>query len=164
MPLLAGGIQGVDTVTLMIPLFEAATQWITHGLQLETLKIVASSERTAEELRGAFGVLRRQYKAPRDPLPPKTYDLFISYSWKNKDAVDAFAAELRRQRPSIRLFLDRLELKPGSAWQQQIFDALDDCRTIVTFYSPDYLASADAAGQTPTRTRLSPSETYASHC
>jgi hypothetical protein len=142
MPLLAGGVQGVDTVTLMIPLFEAATHWIEHGLQLETLKIVASSERTAGELKGAFGVLRRQYQA-RPPLDTsgKRYDLFLSYSWKNKDAIDVFAAELRRQRPGIRLFLDRLELKPGSAWQQEIFEALDDCRTIVTFYSPEYLAS-----------------------
>src|SRR5688572_29134752 len=108
-----------------------------RGLKLETMKSVANTDKPAGELKGAFGVLRRQYEVdPPDDTSGKTYDLFISYSWKNKDAVDEFAAELRRQRPGIRLFLDRQELKPGSAWQQQIFDALDDCRKIITFYSP----------------------------
>ncbi len=28
------------------------------------------------------------------------------------------------------------------AWQQEIYDAIDDCRLIVALYSPPYLASA----------------------
>ena len=60
---------------------------------------------------------------------------------KNKDAIDAFVAELQKLRPGLRLFLDRQTLQTGCAWQQDIFTALDDCRKIVAFYSPAYLAS-----------------------
>lgn len=141
MPLLAGGVQGVSTAALLMPLFDAATNWMKRGFPIETLKIVASSVGTAGELRGAFAVLRHEYEQRELARSTKGYDLFLSYSWKNKEAVDLVANELRRQRPGIRIFLDRQELKPGCAWQQEIFAALDDCRKIVTFYSPDYLDS-----------------------
>lgn len=142
MPLLAGGIQGVSTPDMLMPLFDAATHWMQFGLPIEELKIVAYDEVHAAELRGAFGVLKRQFEQrPPQDAPGKAYDLFISYSWKNKDAVDAFVAELRKLRPGLRLFLDRQTLQTGCAWQQDIYTALDDCRKIVAFYSPDYLAS-----------------------
>lgn len=142
MPLLGGGVQGVSTAEMLIPLFDAATHWMQRGLPVEELVIVAHDELHAAELRGAFGVLKRQFALqPPDDRSGKTYDLFISYSWKNKDAVDAFVAELRKLKPGLRLFLDRQTLQTGCAWQQDIFAALDDCRKIITFYSPDYLAS-----------------------
>jgi hypothetical protein len=56
-------------------------------------------------------------------------------------AVDAFVAALRDAQPGIRIFMDRLELNPSAAWQQSIYNALDDCARIVAFYSPHYLAS-----------------------
>lgn len=43
MPLLAGGAQGVSTVAMLMPLFEAATNWMKRGIPIETLKIVAGS-------------------------------------------------------------------------------------------------------------------------
>lgn len=142
MPLLAGGIQGVSTVDMLMPLFDAATNWLQFGLAVEEIKIVAYDEVHAAELRGAFGVLKRQFEQrPAQDGPGKAYDLFISYSWKNKDAIDAFVAELRKLRPGLRLFLDRQTLQTGCAWQQDIYTALDDCRKIVAFFSPDYLAS-----------------------
>lgn len=142
MPLLAGGVQGASTVDILMPLFDAATHWMQFGLPVEEIKIVAYNEASAAELRGAFGVLKRQFEQrPSQDAPGKAYDLFISYSWKNKDAIDAFVAELRKLRPGLRLFLDRQTLQTGCAWQQDIFMALDDCRRIIAFYSPDYLAS-----------------------
>lgn len=66
---------------------------------------------------------------------------FISYSHQNKDAVDFMVAELKRLRPEIRIFLDRHELNAGAAWQQKIFEALDDCKGVVAVYSPPYLQS-----------------------
>ena len=50
-------------------------------------------------------------------------------------------AELTRERPKLRIFLDRAELNTGCAWQQKIFDALDDCRKVITMYSSAYLTS-----------------------
>lgn len=148
MPLLAGGVQGVSTAEMLLPLFEAATHWLQSGLPLETLKIVAFSETSAAELRSAFGVLKRQFEQrQRDnptqarPAPAYRYDLFVSYSWQNRDEVDVLVAELRRLRPALRIFLDRLELKTGCAWQDDIFNALDDCARVVAVYSPAYLQS-----------------------
>jgi len=142
MPLLAGGIQGVATAELVLPLVEAATHWLQIGLPVEQLNIVAYSAQSAAELMGAFGVLKRQYERAHPARPARyQYDLFISYSWQNKAEVDILVAELQRLRPGLRLFLDRHILKPGCAWQEDIFAALDDCHKVVAVYSPDYLAS-----------------------
>lgn len=145
MPILAGRGQGATNLEIVIPLLEAAAEWLANGLPIKTIKIVASSALTAAELRGAFSVFKRQFKAPAAPIVPPVptykYDLFISYCWANKDDVDFLVDELKQQRPGIRIFLDRLELKPGAAWQHQIFQALDECAKIVTVYSPDYLQS-----------------------
>jgi hypothetical protein len=56
-------------------------------------------------------------------------------------AVDELVRQLRARRPDLHIFLDRLELNPGAAWQQHIFDSLDDSRKVICAYSPEYLAS-----------------------
>jgi ADP-ribose pyrophosphatase YjhB (NUDIX family) len=142
MPMLAGGVQGVSAVDMLIPLFEAATNWLEHGLPIERLKIVGYSERSAAEIAGAFGVLKRQYERTQAARQSAyAYDLFVSYCWHDKEEVDLMVAELKRLRPGLRVFLDRLELRPGCAWQHEIFTALDQSRKVVTVYSPAYLAS-----------------------
>ncbi len=55
--------------------------------------------------------------------------------------ADFLIAELQRERNDLRIFLDRLELNTGVAWQQKIYDALDQCDKIVALYSPDYLSA-----------------------
>jgi hypothetical protein len=37
--------------------------------------------------------------------------------------------------------MDRLELRPGAAWQQHIFEALDASRKVICTLSPEYLGS-----------------------
>jgi hypothetical protein len=49
--------------------------------------------------------------------------------------------ELRSRRPALRVFVDRLELRPGAAWQEHIFDSLEQSRKVICAFSPDYLAS-----------------------
>jgi hypothetical protein len=44
-------------------------------------------------------------------------------------------------KPDIRLFFDQRELNAGAAWQYELYEALDDCRKVVTLYSPTYLSS-----------------------
>ncbi len=143
MPILGGGVHGVSTVEMIAPLFEAATHWFHAGLPIETIKVVAYSDISAAELRGAFGVLKRLYTPPvTAPTTSYKYDLFISYCHANKDEVDVLVAELKRQQTDIRIFQDTLVLKPGTAWQQEILESLDSCAKIVTLYTPQYLASA----------------------
>ena len=50
-------------------------------------------------------------------------------------------AVLRSRRPGLRIFVDRLELRTGAAWQQHIFDSLEESRKVICVFSPEYLAS-----------------------
>ncbi|MGY8796943.1 MAG: toll/interleukin-1 receptor domain-containing protein, partial [Woeseiales bacterium] len=59
----------------------------------------------------------------------------------NKVSVDLLVNELLAANPKLQVFLDRLELKPGAAWHQHIFDSLDSSRKVICIYSPAYLKS-----------------------
>lgn len=39
------------------------------------------------------------------------------------------------------LFLDRIDIQPGMAWQDEIFKVLDGSRRVLTLFSPDDVAS-----------------------
>jgi len=69
------------------------------------------------------------------------FDVFVSYSHNNKTEVDDLVKELWSRRPNLRVFVDRLELRPGTAWQQHIFESTDQSRKVICAFSPDYLAS-----------------------
>jgi hypothetical protein len=145
MPLVATGSQRVDMLDVLEPLLEAAVHWLQIGLPLKTLKIVQYSELKAAEMKGMFAVLKRQYEnvpaAEPAPARPFKYDLFISYSHINAAEALFLADELRKARPDIRLFFDQRELNAGAAWQYELYEALDDCRKVITLYSPTYLSS-----------------------
>ena len=142
MPILAGRVHEATNLEMVVPLLEAAAQWLAKDLPIKTIKIVASSVVSAAELRGAFSVFKHQYKPPViAPTTSYKYDLFISYCHANKEDVNFLVAELKRQRSGIRIFQDILVLKPGTVWQHEILEALDNCAKIVTCYTPQYLAS-----------------------
>src|SRR5262249_6271419 len=97
-----------------------------------------------EEYRSAF--LRAKQEVARNPAENAPvqlyrYDVFVSYSHQNQDEVEFLVQEMAQRRSTLRVFLDRLELKPGMPWQQHLFEALDDCRKAVSVLSPSYLAS-----------------------
>jgi hypothetical protein len=144
---------GVALEEMLPVLLEAAVHWIALGLNVTMLKIVEKNPAKAEAMRVLFGSLKAKYteagkvQAEAAPLPDAAppaayrYDVFVSYCQKDSRPVDAFVDALKAARPGIRIFMDRLELNPSAAWQQAIYDALDDCARIAAFYSPDYLAS-----------------------
>lgn len=151
MPLVASGDVGEPAEAILGPLVQAATAWMKAGMPLRHLKIVERSPEKAERAREQFaelkGAIEPQFRSANSATaaPPSTsrklYDLFISYCRSNSDAVDSMVEYLRSLRSDVTIFLDRLELDPGVAWQAKIYDALDGCRKVVSFYSPDYLAS-----------------------
>jgi hypothetical protein len=145
MPLVTTGSQRSAMLDVLEPLLEAAVHWMQIGLPLKTLKIVQYSELKAAEMKGMFAVLKRRYEnaAPVEPTPVQQfkYDLFISYSHTNAAEALFLADELRKAKPDIRLFFDQRELNAGAAWQYELYEALDDCRKVITLYSPTYLSS-----------------------
>jgi len=123
---------------------DAALHWMTIGLDLRCIKIVIRESANSAALARTFAYVKERFvTACGDRIQPKRYrfDAFVSYSRKDHEAVDFFVSEISRSQPALRIFIDRLELQAGAAWQQHIFEALDDCRKVVPFFSPSYIGS-----------------------
>ena len=142
MSLIGTGAQKANTTDVLESLLEAAVHWLALGIPVKTIKLVQYSQLKAWEMKGAFAILKKRYadlSLIRDSS--YTHDLFISYSHNNTQDVEFFVEQIRKLDPNIRLFYDRQNLDSGAAWQHEIYEALDDCKKVVTFYSPDYLQS-----------------------
>lgn len=139
--LLSTGVAKVPIVEMLVPLMEAAANWMGHGLPIKLFKIIEHSKEKAIEMKGAFSMFKRYYK--RTGIQTKyKYDIFISYCQRNKDDADYIFNKLRKKNGDIKIFMDRAEIEPGMAWQQKIFSSLINCRKIMLLYSPQYLASS----------------------
>jgi len=143
MPLLASGDQGEPREAMLEALVDASVQWLSAGLPIDRIKIVIRESRHEQALRDAFDRVKRRHAKPESDVqrPAFHFDAFVSYSQKNAEAIDCLVKELTSRRPALRLFMDRLELRPGSPWQQHIFEALDASRKVICAFSPEYVAS-----------------------
>jgi len=155
MPLVASGDQGEPAEAMLEALVDAAVHWLAGGLTLDTIKVVLRESDATPALRATFARAKeRPAQAAKstgesgEPVDSgqrsdsaHQFDVFISYCHKDKAAADELVAALKAHRPSIRIFLDRLELRTGSAWQQHIFESLDASRKVVCLFSPAYIAS-----------------------
>jgi TIR domain len=142
MPLVACGDQAWPMRAILAPLLEAAVNWMTIGLPLRVLKIVAYSDDAAAELEEQFGRLKGSYER----LKPETggaaeYDVFISYAHKDNREASLLVKSLKTCKPDLSIFLDRLSLDVGAAWQQKIYEAIDRSRKVVAVFSPSYVNS-----------------------
>jgi hypothetical protein len=145
MPLVSTGDAGETVADMLDPLVDAAVNWMKLGLPVQSLRIVEFSKLKAAELKGAFAILKRRYT--RFAQRQFKYDIFLSYCHKNMAEADFLYEELLRRQSGLSIFVDRKELELGVAWQQAIFNALDDCARVVALYSPDYLASKVCADE-----------------
>jgi hypothetical protein len=142
MPIVAAGNQGYTISTILVPLLEAAIQWMEKGLPLDCIKIVAHSDEQAREAIKVFSQQKALYQRSEPICQAQIeYDVFISYARENNNEIEFFEQELIRSNPNIRIFLDRKDIDIGTPWQPQIFESLDKCRKVVVFFSPDYLKS-----------------------
>lgn len=145
MPLLASGDQGEKSDTMLKVLVEACIHWLNEGrLPLNLVKIVLLEGQDINESLAVFKNAKNQInKASKDNFTADKfkYDLFVSYSHRNVSEANALVNEIKENRPDLRIFIDRLELNPGSAWQAEIFDALEKSKTVICLYSPEYLNS-----------------------
>jgi len=142
MPIIAAGDQGYAISTMLVPLLEAAIQWMEKGLPLDFIKIVAHSDTKGREAIKVFSQRKELYRKSETLGETEIeYDVFLSYARENNEEMELFEKELIRSRPNIRIFLDRKDIDIGSPWQPQIFESLDKCRKVVAFFSPHYLRS-----------------------
>lgn len=142
MPIVASGDQAFSVAEVLPPLLDAAVHWMTLGLPLTRLKIVAYSDDQASEAKAVFSHSKSKYSAP--PFESRArpeYDVFISYAHEDEGAASLIASELRKLNPGIQIFLDRMSINVGAAWQPEIFEALDLCHKVLALFSPSYLNS-----------------------
>jgi hypothetical protein len=146
MPIVASGDQGYDVSDVLPPLIDAAVHWMALGFPLKRLKIVARSESKAAEAKVLFAELKKKHASPPFKDKPDSeqdlgYDVFISYAHEDVAAATLIAKELQSLQPGIRIFIDRMSLNIGAAWQPEIFEAIDASRRVLTLFSPSYLQS-----------------------
>lgn len=160
MPLVATGDMGWPIEEMTMALLSAAAARLQIGLPLKTLKIVEhdadKASRIAETFRaftarrGANLSERPARKksaelfrgAPGDaPAAPTGWDIFISYSRKDRALVDQFVELLHNEWPDARVFLDSEEIRNGSDWINVLADAIDSSQRFVAIFSPDYFSS-----------------------
>ena len=123
-------------------LVEAAANWMSSGLPIDCLKIICLPSQNVEALTALFAQLKTQYGAESTEQPSGfSYDFFVSYAHKDSREVDLFLDILSSQSQNLNIFLDKKNLNPGSAWQREIYEAIDNCSKVLTFYSPSYLDS-----------------------
>ena len=148
-PLVATGRQRESPAAMMRSLVDAAVHWMSNGLALDVLRIVlysGSSRRHIAEMQGVFRqaaesaapILRAQ---PTGVVRAYDHDVFISYARDDEGAVDELERRISQSDQSVRVYRDTKQLDSGSAWQQELFNALDSSRFVLPIYSPSYLGS-----------------------
>ena len=140
MPLVAAGDQNADPHAVLQALVDAAVHWLNTGMPLDRINIVLHTTSDIQNLAQTFAEAKSALKLPQSDTDYK-FDAFVSYCWDNRREVDQLVNCFQSSRPELRLFIDRLELHPGAAWQQHIFESLDDSRKVICMYSPSYLKS-----------------------
>jgi len=143
MPILAAGDQCQSPAVMLGALIDAALHWLMLGMPITRIKLVVHNKSKIGELASIFS--RAKANLPAANTDPRgkvsRFDAFVSYSRQDQEAVDYLIGMMKKSQPTLRLFVDRLELRTGSAWQQHIFEALDECRKVIALLSPSYIAS-----------------------
>ena len=101
MPLVASGGQGEPAAEMLEALIEASVHWLGLGLPLDCIKIILRNSNDLDELANSFSAAKnRLAQPPIDPVKQAfDYDVFVSYSQKDKEAVDLLVTNLRDNRP-----------------------------------------------------------------
>lgn len=64
------------------------------------------------------------------------YDVFLSYSSKDKDIVHPLAERLKQD--GVRVWLDKWVIQPGDPISMKIQHGIEKSRTLFMFMAPDY--------------------------
>lgn len=75
---------------------------------------------------------------PKPAVAAELFDLFISYSHKNRDHVRYFIETLRQKHPSLRLFFDSDSIPKGGQWLREISRCIDKSKKVLVFLSKEF--------------------------
>jgi hypothetical protein len=74
---------------------------------------------------------------------PRNFDVFISYSTKDKNWALKFANELEAN--GVHAWIDQTEIKLGDRVNEKLEEALRESKVIAVLVTPDYLANPSSA-------------------
>jgi TIR domain-containing protein len=77
--------------------------------------------------------------ASPDQQAPRSQEVFISYSRKDKEFVRRLDEELKRR--DREAWVDWEGIPPGDTWEKTIYSAIEDTDTFVFVLTPDSVAS-----------------------
>jgi hypothetical protein len=99
MPLVAAGDQGYSTEEIIVPLLDAAINWLEKGLPLNCIRIVAHSDSDAIEANIFFSQQKINYEKSEPELQSDMeYNVFISYSRENGTEMGEFEKYLKQKK------------------------------------------------------------------
>src|SRR5688572_28907304 len=67
------------------------------------------------------------------------YDIFISYSRKDREFVQRLAKDLSNE--GFEVFIDIEAIRAGNNWSLQIIEAIDNSKAFIVVLSPDSVTS-----------------------
>jgi hypothetical protein len=73
-----------------------------------------------------------------------SYDIFISYSNKDKNVADAVCVKL--ESVGIKCWMAPRDIQPGANWGEAIIDAITECRALVFIFSNHSVANLHQRG------------------
>lgn len=88
-----------------------------NGTDQSTAQMDASAD-AGREIEAATAVLRGKTAVLRGEEDVAEYDVFLSYNWRDKDAVRSIAQQLRNR--GLRPWMDERQLRPGLPWQPEL--------------------------------------------
>jgi hypothetical protein len=138
-PILSTGDEGYAVSAMLPPLLDAAIHWLSIGFPLDVLKIVAQEDQRADAEAIFDAAMAQAGKRTLVERTPGAYDVFVSHAEEDSSSAQHFSESLRAA--GARVFSYRSEISIGAAWQQKIFDVLDECKIVAALYSPDFIAS-----------------------
>lgn len=97
-----------------VPLWD---DYEANGTDQSTAQMDASAD-AGREIEAATAVLRGKTAVLRGKEDIAEYDVFLSYSWRDKDTVRSIARLLRNR--GLRPWMDERQLRPGLPWQPEL--------------------------------------------
>ncbi|MDH3975717.1 MAG: TIR domain-containing protein [Deltaproteobacteria bacterium] len=140
LPIVAAGSQGYSVADVLPPLLDASIKWLSLGYPIKKLKIVSYSDEDTDHAKQIFDRIKKE-KGFQNEVVEYQYDFFISYAHENVEEMEIIRKNISDLNNEINFFLDRQEIKIGQSWQIEVFKALDNCKKVISLYSPSYLDS-----------------------
>jgi len=141
MAVIATGAIGEAPDRMLRALVTAAAAWMQRGLPIREIRIMEPYEVRVALLTPVFAELKATHAPVVAAGREQNHDVFLSFAEEDGSAVDILRQALRGRQQPVGVFDYRNSIDPGKVWQDAIDEAMQSCRKMVAFLTPDYFRS-----------------------